>query len=339
MISITGDINLTDGYFDTGFGVGSSIVAGADPFAAIPRSEEDIWIGNFEGVTSHSSSKSGLHARQFLIAPDKLSGLHHFDYYNVANNHSMQHGGEAFSEMLDHLNSFGSTYFGSMERHSAEFSYKGKRFSITGFSQRKENFDAAPGYWYNPEYDQIADELRRCSQNDFKIVYVHWGIEFMDRPYNDQIRFAHMLIDMGYDLVVGLHPHLMQGYELYKGKFIFYSIGNFVFHMHWEPLRYGAIVDIDVVDGEIVTGYRYVRIGNDYFPRIVEESNVPEAYRFTHLNTLLGYELSNEEYHALLRKRTRAYRWDNRLAILRNLPKLKSADACSMIRDFVKRHV
>ena len=95
---------------------------------------------------------------------------------------------------------------------------------------------------------------------------MHWGNEFIDRPYVDQIHFAHFLIDIGYDLVVGMHPHLLQGYEIYQGKYIFYSIGNFVFNMHWEPLRYAAIVKLDVEEEKIVTDVDYVYIGDDYFP-------------------------------------------------------------------------
>lgn len=339
MIGIVGDVNLTDGYFDTGFGVGSAVAAGADPFAGINRKEGDIWIGNFEGVTARVSSKKGIYGKQFIVSPEYLAGITHFDFYNIANNHTMQHGRVAFDEMLGHLTSFGSCYFGTCKRRSVEFVYKGKRFAITGFSQRKENFEKNPLYWYNPEYVEIEAELAKYAHLDFKIAYVHWGNEFIDRPYVDQIHFAHFLIDIGYDLVVGMHPHLLQGYEIYQGKYIFYSIGNFVFNMHWEPLRYAAIVKLDVEEEKIVTDVDYVYIGDDYFPIIIAEEDVPAAYRFSYLNTLIGHHMSNEEYDSLLRERVRRYRKDNRMIILKNITKFKFSYVCAIVKDFAKRGI
>lgn len=75
MIGIVGDVNLTDGYFDTGFGVGSAVAAGADPFAGINRKEGDIWIGNFEGVTARVSSKREYMVSSSLFLRNILRGL------------------------------------------------------------------------------------------------------------------------------------------------------------------------------------------------------------------------------------------------------------------------
>lgn len=337
MIGIVGDINLTDGFFDTGFGVGSSMIRGANPFTHIKRDTGDIWIGNFEGVTSNVSSKSGIYKKQFIIAPNALKHIHHFDYYNVSNNHAMQHGGEAFNETLAHLTSFGSTCFGTNERRTVSFDYKERKFSITGFSQRKENFDPNPLYWYNPEYKDIKAEYDKCAYSDFKIAYVHWGNEFINHPYTDQVRFAHMLVDVGYDLIVGMHSHLLQGYELYKGKYIYYSVGNFVFNMHWEPLRYAVIVKLDVEKEAIAIRHDYVYIGADYFPIPVTEESVPHKYRFSYLNTLINHDMSNEEYYAKLNTFSAQYKKDNRLTIIRDLPKFKISYAYAIICDFIKR--
>lgn len=340
MIHITGDVNLTDGFFDTGFGVGSSIAKGADPFAKIERDiERDLWIGNFEGVVAHTSPRNGIYGKQFIVVPEQLASLRHFDYYGVANNHVMQHGTEAYREMLSSLRSLGSVCFGTADQHSAAFVHHGVKFSITGFSQRKENFSETPLYWYDPEYAEIRAEYEHCRCNDFKIAYVHWGIEFMNRPYGDQIRFAHALVDMGFDLVVGMHPHLLQGYECYKGRYIYYSLGNFVFNMHWEPLRYGAVLHLDVKNTEVCVSHDYVRIDDDYFPRIVPEDEVPIPYRFAYLNELLHRKASNEEYFKALREYSRRYKRDNRWTILRNLSRLGVCNTFAICKDFICRHI
>ena len=120
MLRIAGDINFTDGFFDTGFGTGSSIKKKADPFGNLRRAKDDFWIGNLECVCASHSDKTGLHGKQFIIAPQSLSHIRHFDLYGVANNHVMQHGGEAYREMLGYLQGAGVGYVGSKARVAYE---------------------------------------------------------------------------------------------------------------------------------------------------------------------------------------------------------------------------
>jgi poly-gamma-glutamate synthesis protein (capsule biosynthesis protein) len=61
------------------------------------------------------------------------------------------------------------------------------------------------------------------------IAYIHWGIEREETPNDLQKNLARQLIDAGADLVIGAHPHVLQGIEYYKGKPIIYSLGNFIF--------------------------------------------------------------------------------------------------------------
>ena len=121
MLRIVGDISLTDGYFDVGFGVGSKLKQGFDPFQHIQRVPEDCWIGNFEGVASETSVKNGNAAMQFRVRPDYLENIKHFDVYGIANNHSMQHGVEAFQRTFDFLTSQGCLCFGSNSCRSQVF--------------------------------------------------------------------------------------------------------------------------------------------------------------------------------------------------------------------------
>ena len=106
MLKIVGDINLTDSYFDVGFGVGSKLKQGFNPFQHIQRNAEDCWIGNFEGVASETSEKTGNAALQFRLEPQYLNHLKHFNLYGIANNHAMQHGAKAYQRTFDYLTSF-----------------------------------------------------------------------------------------------------------------------------------------------------------------------------------------------------------------------------------------
>jgi poly-gamma-glutamate synthesis protein (capsule biosynthesis protein) len=68
-----------------------------------------------------------------------------------------------------------------------------------------------------------------ASTSDYLIVNIHWGAEYSHEQNKTQIETAHLLIDAGADLIIGHHPHVVQGIEIYKGKPIFYSLGNFIF--------------------------------------------------------------------------------------------------------------
>lgn len=331
MLKFVGDISLTDGYFDVGFGVGSKLKQGFDPFLNIQRNADDCWIGNFEGVASETSEKKGNAALQFRVNPDYLSQLKHFDVYGIANNHAMQHGAVAYQRTFDYLTSCGCLCFGSNAQRSQVFEHQGRKVSITGFSQRIDAFSQEPCYWHNPEYKEIEKVIQQQPKEAFKIVFVHWGNEFIDRPSSPQKRFAHWLIDSGFDLVIGMHPHVLQGYEQYNGKYIFYSLGNFVFDMPWKPTKYGVIVGIDVSKDVIVPEVEYVRINNEFAPEPVAEDKVPQAYRFANLNKRIKIEDNTEQYHAEIRKCYLQYRKTNRKDIV-----VKMLNHPSIIKNTVK---
>ena len=329
---------MTDGYFDVGFGVGSKIINGFDPFVYIERNPDDCWIGNFEGVASETTNKNGSAALQFRVNPRALAHIRHFDLYGVANNHSMQHGAEAYERTIDYLTSQGCRCFGSNAKKTQLLKHQGREVSITGFSQRVDAFSETPGYWHNPEYKEIEYELSNISNNVFKVVFAHWGNEFINRPSSQQRRFARWLVDLGFDLVIGMHPHVLQGYEVYHGKYIFYSLGNFIFDMPWEPTKYGAMVDVDLSEREIVPKIEYLRIHEDFSPRIIQEDGVPERFRFSYLNKLLVKEDNSEEYHAEIVHWYKQYRKANHRDIVRKMI-AHPAIISSTVKDFIKRRI
>ena len=67
------------------------------------------------------------------------------------------------------------------------------------------------------------------------LVYMHWGIERDYTPQESDMRVARQAIDAGADLVVGSHPHVVQGWEVYQGRYIVYSLGNFCFGGNTNP--------------------------------------------------------------------------------------------------------
>jgi hypothetical protein len=223
----------------------------------------------------------------------------------------MQHGADAYCEMLANIKKIGSKYVGNISNKTIVIDYKGYKIGFVVFSQRGDQFSEKPLYWLRPEYEEIEIESNKMQDCDFKIVYIHWGNEFMDYPNIEQKKFAHWLIDIGFDLVVGSHPHVLQGYEVYKEKFIFYSLGNFLFNMPAEATRYSAIVNVDVEMGKLKVCYDYVFIDKENRPKIIEIQYVPKKYLFSTLNNKISFEGDNEDYYKEMFRQLSIYRKKN----------------------------
>lgn len=336
MICFAGDINLTDWYFNVGFGIGTRIVNGFDPYCKLKRNAEDLWIGNFEGVASIVTDQKGFAGEVFRVQPEVLKGLKHFDVYGLANNHAMQHGAEAYQQTFDAISSYGSKCFGSNKQKSIVMEHQGQKVSFTGMCLRIDDFTDIPSYWHNPEYKEVEVELKALPEDAFKVLYIHWGNEYINRPSAVQKKFAHWLIDAGFDLIIGMHPHVLQGYEMYKGKYIFYSLGNCVFEMAWEPTTIGAIVkfDLDTRRPKV----EYIRIGKDCTPVVVVESKIPSEWRFSYLNEVLKKDDNSEKYHLEISRNYAIYRKANYRYIISNMMKHPLLGV-SLIKDFVKRRI
>lgn len=338
MIRICGDVNLTDGYFDVGFGLGTMVKNGKNPLAAIEKNN-DYWVGNFEGVASSHSKLTGVASSQFRILPSDLGNvLNCFNAMGLANNHVMQHGDEAYLETAQSLEQLGIKTFGSKDKKSLIFEHEGKKFSLTGFSQRIDQFSEQPLYWHNPDFTNILEEVNSLPSEVFKIVYVHWGYEYINRPSQYQKLLAHYLIDIGYDLVVGMHPHVLQGYEIYKTKYIFYSLGNFSFDMPWMPTKYGAIVNVDSRDKSVNVSFDYVHIKNDLTTEIVDESEVPESQRFSKLNKYIERSDNGESYFNEVNSFYRQYRKANHRDIISKMIRHPKS-IIYITRDFIRRRL
>lgn len=336
MLIFTGDINLTDWIFNVGFGIGTNISKGLDPFKYLERKEDDVWVGNFEGVASNVSAYKGIYAKAFRVEPKVLANLHHMDYYGFANNHAMEHGGEAYRETVKSLESYGSQVFGTNEKKSVIIEHQGKKISLTGMCLRIEAMKDEPLYWHNPEFNEIKQVIDGLPNDAFKVLYVHWGNEYINRPSAAQKKFAHWLIDAGFDLIIGMHPHVLQGYEDYNGGRIYYSLGNCVFDMPSEQCKIGALVGVDFINGKPVYTEKYLRIDDECCPHVVAESEIPRQWRFEYLNERLKIDDNSEEYHREIQKGYKVYQKANRRQLLMSAfshPK----SFCAVLMDFVKR--
>ena len=230
-----GDIMLDDG-------PGKTIAAGGDPLAEFDEvlRDADFTIGNLECPVATTGKALENKPWTFRADPRVLAVLKgRFDALGVANNHSGDYGRAAFVETLAHLKAAGIPSFGGganlNEAHAPLWiEQKGLRIAVLAYNEFKpRSFEAGanwPGVAWSEDSYVLADiRAARKAGADIVIPFMHWGWEHEPHPGPRQRELARLMIDAGADAVVGGHPHVTQGADVYRGKPIIWSLGNFVF--------------------------------------------------------------------------------------------------------------
>lgn len=218
-----GDLMLDRSVARRAAGDGAALVAGVVPLVA----QADLVALNLEGtITQHESiAQRDNKILRFTFDPaltaDVLRTLK-ADVVSLANNHALDFGPDGYAETVANLEQMGVGYFGhplNSKNLSTTIERGGMVFCFVGYH---DLFDA--------EIAAVVAEIQTIRPTcDRVIAMTHWGPEYRALPHDTQVAEAHALIDAGADLVVGGHPHVVQPYEEYRGKAIFYSLGNFVF--------------------------------------------------------------------------------------------------------------
>jgi len=155
----------------------------------------------------------------------------------LANNHILDYNIEGFNETINYLDSNGIKYFGAGTadcnfNNPLILKVQNKSIALFGYV---DVFNAPYNYDKMVGVQEVALTKIKKDINKFKncvdkiIVNLHWGAENVYLPSISNIKKARQIIDMGADLIIGHHPHCIQPYEIYKGKYIFYSLGNLIF--------------------------------------------------------------------------------------------------------------
>jgi poly-gamma-glutamate synthesis protein (capsule biosynthesis protein) len=229
-------------------------------------SQADLTFTNLESPIGVKGTPLPNKQIWFRAAPEamdilKTAGV---DGVTVANNHILDYDTENFLETLDLLDQAGIKHTGG-GRNIAEarkpliLEAHGVRIAFLGYSQFADLFfdwsyprsfaatDTVAGVPRIQE-DWLAEDIKAArAQADVVAVAYHWGDEFQNYPNEYQQRIAHLTVDLGADLVLGYHPHAIQGFELYKKGFIAYSTGNFIMDRQDTDLaRESMILDFTV---------------------------------------------------------------------------------------------
>ena len=266
----------------------------------------DLAFGNFEGtIAEDAAPRPG--GTSFVSRVEVIDGFTYagIDFLSLANNHVGDFGPGTLIETRTLIQKAGIATAGAgaddaearepaiLERHGVRFAFVSFNAIVGPPVATAEDPGAvwihmAP---WNPfrrsELDKVAATVREAKQKaDVVIVYPHWGEEYTAKQNSDQIRVAHALIDAGADMIIATHPHWVQGAEIYKGRLIAYSLGNFVFDQTWSTeTQQGAALEL-VFWGPRLVGATFVPV------------QIVDAHRPTFLDDRAGGEILNRIWGA-----------------------------------------
>ena len=208
--------------------------------------QDDLTIVNMEGTLTEETARE---PKQFAFKGDaayaKILSSGAVEAANLANNHSFDYGKKSYEDTIAALEAEGISSFG-YER-TAVMDIKGVKVGFAGVYELAKHIDCKQDL-----LDNIASLKEQGAQ--LIIVSFHWGQEKENIPNNVQVELAHTAIDNGADLVLGHHPHVLQGIEEYKGKNIVYSLGNFCFGGNSAPRDMDTMIfqqTFTLKDGEV----------------------------------------------------------------------------------------
>ncbi len=240
LLAFAGDVMFSDPFLASYDKSGISAIADSEMLERMQNA--DLFVINEE--FPFSLRGEAMEDKQFTFRADpkyvEIFQKMGVDIATVANNHALDFGRDAFLDTLDTLKSAGITCIGG-GYHLSEASapavqtIKGQTFAIFGATRVSPSAtwyasDSQAGLFQTYDATLLNQKIAEAhTEYDHVIVFVHWGIEKNETPEDYQRSLAKGYIDAGADLVVGCHPHVLQGFEYYNGVPIVYSLGNYLF--------------------------------------------------------------------------------------------------------------
>lgn len=213
-------------------------------------SKNDLVVANLEGpITNNKSISAGTApgtADNYFFTFDPSVAKTLFDenikLVSLGNNHILNFGREGLAETKNYLDQAKVGYFGAPDYP------KSASKEINGIKITFINYNEFADLPQDINQKSTIEEIQKAKNySDVIIVYCHWGIEYLDSAIDEQKSLAHQLVDAGADLVIGSHPHVIEPMEIYNGKRIYYSLGNFIFDQYFsEDVRNGLGVQVQI---------------------------------------------------------------------------------------------
>lgn len=231
-ISAAGDCTLgTDEYFDPSTSLNAYYDSnGPEYFFQNVKSifdADDLTIVNMEGtLTEETARQDKTYAFKGPAEYAQILTSGGVEAANLANNHSHDYGDKSYTDTIETIEAAGIVSFGY--DRTAVMDVNGIKVGLVG------TYELADGMGCE---DEMIANIKAVEEQGAQIVIIsfHWGLERENYPTENQVNLAHSAIDNGADLVLGHHPHVLEGIEVYNGKNIVYSLGNFCFGGNSNP--------------------------------------------------------------------------------------------------------
>lgn len=236
-----------------------------------------ITVGNLEGPISDRGRDMGS-KYSFRADPKVVQGLDYagFKVLSVANNHIWDYGPDAFSDTLRHLRDAGMDYVGGgydfEQAHGGVIKeVNGTKIAFLSYTDLLPKSASAtnqPGVAYLDMVQMAKDIGAKKREADLVVVSFHFGEEYKTTHNLKQAQIARTAIDAGASLVIGHHPHVVEDVERYKGGYIAYSLGNFVFDQNFSERTMNGLALVVNVSGGQLADIQKISIGisKDYQP-------------------------------------------------------------------------
>lgn len=289
VLVFAGDVLLSNhvtNAYDKAGGIGGMVDAGY----LEDMKHADIFMVNQEFPFSSRGVAAEDKQYTFRLPPERRNILQEMgiDIVTLANNHTLDFGREALLDTGKTLDEAGILYVGAGENLE-----RAKKLEVMEVQGKKIGFLAAsrvipesgwnansytPGLLTTYDPAALVEEIKKArAVCDYVVVYVHWGIERAERPEEYQRTLGKQYIDAGADMVIGSHPHVLQGLEYYNGKPIVYSLGNFVFG---SSIPKTMLLRVDLKAEGLKLTLLPGTSGGGYTRKLQEEAGLLEFYRY-----------------------------------------------------------
>jgi poly-gamma-glutamate capsule biosynthesis protein CapA/YwtB (metallophosphatase superfamily) len=243
---------------------------------------DDLTVINLECPASHAGTiipkEFNFRCDPAALPAAKAAGV---DVANQGNNHAYDYGPEALLDSRHNIQGAGIAPVGSgkdpdQAEEPAFFDVKGWRIAVVGIDEvlDPEPDEAAapghPGTACGHDVGCMVESIRRAeARADLVVVIIHWGVELDTQPESYQVEQARQFIDAGADVIFGGHSHRLQPLAFYKGKPIFYSLGNFVWPAFSVEGSTTGVAEVRVrPDGKISAKLLPAYIGSSGHPQL-----------------------------------------------------------------------
>ena len=212
----------------------------------------DIVFGNLEGPMINNPPEFPTNSLKFAFNRETIKGASwcNFNLFSLANNHTLDMGKEGLEETKEYLKKYGINFVGdplSGSSDNLDSSFFRDNITFLAFNQ------IFPFIIKEKEIIKTIKTVKSLNLDNFLIISLHWGEEYQLTNSLAQQKLAHQIIEVGADLIIGHHPHVVQDIEKYQGKLIFYSLGNFIFDQYFSPdTQQGLAVGLEICPDRLV---------------------------------------------------------------------------------------